>query len=186
MKPFYLTIILFHFANSITVPTTNCGPKNAPIKINSVEISPCSKNPCTMKKGDTYNIEINFTSYVESKVLKSKVCGKPDFFVCIDFPLPVTDACSEIGDSKNMNMNKCPLEKNKDYIYKTKMPIDPKYPSMDLVGKWKLLGDSNRELSCFMMHVLIRDDERENESRLKFFPDFREEHENIENNNILL
>ncbi|CAG5119328.1 unnamed protein product [Candidula unifasciata] len=106
----------------------------------SVELSPCTSQPCNFKHGQTVNVKITFTANNDTPTLKSTVYGIV-FNVPVEFPLPNADACSNSGLT-------CPIQKGQTYTYSSSFDVKDSYPQIELVVMWKLQGASSNEV-CF-------------------------------------
>ncbi|XP_068110629.1 NPC intracellular cholesterol transporter 2 [Hyperolius riggenbachi] len=139
---------------AIAVPDTvseplsfhDCGCQKG--KLLTVDVSPCPSQPCPLVRGQTYTINVTFTSgEVTPKctaVVYGVVAGVP-----IPFPLPESDGCKS-GLS-------CPLQEGTTYTYLSKMPIKPEYPKLKLAVKWELEDADSQNLFCWAIPVQIVD-----------------------------
>ncbi|XP_043930561.1 NPC intracellular cholesterol transporter 2 [Protopterus annectens] len=119
-------------------PYKDCGSKTG--VISDVEISSCTSFPCVLRKGETYAINVTFSSKVESQkcnaIVHGIIGGLP-----IPFPIPEPDGCKS-GIS-------CPVKSGNNYNYLTKMVVKSEYPSLKLVVKWELKSDDSEDLFCW-------------------------------------
>ena len=131
------------------IKTQPCSTPTNNAEIISVDVSPCRRTPCKLKKGTTYTLTITFKSLINSNQVTSKVCGKVGP-VCVPFKLPNEDSCSQ------MTQGVCPVKENETYVFQTSLPIKSIYPSMSVTGKWRLIGEEG-DLLCFNMDLKIVD-----------------------------
>lgn len=123
----------------------DCGSKVGVIK--EVNVSPCPTQPCELHKGQSYSVNVTFTSGTQSENSSATVygilAGLPVFF-----PIPEPDGCKS-------GIN-CPIQKDKTYSYLNKLPVKSEYPSIKLVVKWELEDDKKQNLFCWEIPVEIK------------------------------
>lgn len=124
----------------------DCGSPDGKIAI--VDVSPCPTEPCPLKKGELYNINITFSSAVDTQNTTALVHGILAG-VHIPFPIPEADGCKS-GIS-------CPVMHGNSYNYMTSLPIKTTYPCMRLVVEWELRDDNNKDIFCWQIPVVISD-----------------------------
>uniref|UniRef100_A0A8C9DQ48 NPC intracellular cholesterol transporter 2 n=1 Tax=Prolemur simus TaxID=1328070 RepID=A0A8C9DQ48_PROSS len=115
--------------------------------IKEVNVSPCSTQPCQLSKGQSYSINVTFTSNTLSKSSKASVHGII-MGVPVPFPIPEPDGCKS-GIS-------CPIQKDKTYSYLNKLPVKSEYPSIKLVVEWELRDDQDQRLFCWEIPIQIQ------------------------------
>lgn len=108
----------------------DCGSKVGVIK--EVNVSPCPTDPCQLHKGQSYSVNITFTSGTQSQNSTALVHGILEG-IRVPFPIPEPDGCKS-------GIN-CPIQKDKVYSYLNKLPVKNEYPSIKLVVEWKLEDD---------------------------------------------
>ncbi|XP_028849096.1 NPC intracellular cholesterol transporter 2-like [Denticeps clupeoides] len=135
---------LFALSCAEQVKYLDCGSEDG--KVAFVDINPCPKQPCELHKGQSYSVNVTFTSAVDSKTSKAVVHGVVAG-VPVPFPIPVDDGCKS-GVT-------CPIEKMRDYSYVTELPVKTEYPSIKLVVEWELKDDSNKDLFCIKFPVQV-------------------------------
>uniref|UniRef100_G1T6N3 NPC intracellular cholesterol transporter 2 n=1 Tax=Oryctolagus cuniculus TaxID=9986 RepID=G1T6N3_RABIT len=122
----------------------DCGSEAGVIK--EVNVSPCHVQPCELQKGQSYGVNVTFSSNVQSKNSTAVVHGIL-FAVEVPFPIPEPDGCKS-GIS-------CPIQKGQTYNYMNKLPVKNEYPSIKLVVKWELKDDKQRNLFCWEIPIAI-------------------------------
>nr|XP_020649535.1 epididymal secretory protein E1 [Pogona vitticeps] len=122
----------------------DCGSKDG--SITEVSVTPCPSEPCVLHKGDSYSVNVTFSSKIDSQGSQAKVYGEM-LHVDIPFPLDQPDGCKS-GIS-------CPIQKDHSYSYLNKLPVKSEYPSIKLVVKWELLDDQGQPLFCLKIPVQI-------------------------------
>ncbi|XP_072545641.1 NPC intracellular cholesterol transporter 2-like [Salminus brasiliensis] len=115
-------------------------------KVSQVDIHPCPKQPCELHKGQSYTVNVTFSSGVESQTSKAVVHGVIAG-VPVPFPIPIEDGC-KCGIQ-------CPIQKQKNYSYVNELPVKTEYPSLRLVVEWELRDDSSKDLFCIKFPVQI-------------------------------
>uniref|UniRef100_A0ACB8G595 Uncharacterized protein n=1 Tax=Sphaerodactylus townsendi TaxID=933632 RepID=A0ACB8G595_9SAUR len=116
--------------------------------IKEVNVSPLPHlgNPCMFHKGDSYTVNVTFSSKIDSQGSQAKVYGEL-LHVPIAFPLDQPDGC-KCGIQ-------CPIQTGHSYVYLNKLPVKTEYPSLKLVVRWELLDDQNQMLFCWRIPVQI-------------------------------
>nr|Q28895.1 RecName: Full=NPC intracellular cholesterol transporter 2; AltName: Full=Epididymal secretory protein E1; Short=cE1; AltName: Full=Niemann Pick type C2 protein homolog; Flags: Precursor [Canis lupus familiaris]AAB34263.1 CE1 [Canis lupus familiaris] len=122
----------------------DCGSAVGVIK--ELNVNPCPAQPCKLHKGQSYSVNVTFTSNIPSQSSKAVVHGIV-LGVAVPFPIPEADGCKS-------GIN-CPIQKDKTYSYLNKLPVKNEYPSIKLVVQWMLLGDNNQHLFCWEIPVQI-------------------------------
>ncbi|XP_077179354.1 NPC intracellular cholesterol transporter 2 [Paroedura picta] len=122
----------------------DCGSKDGNIK--EVNVSPCPTEPCVLHKGESYTINVTFSSKIDSQGSQAKVYGEL-LHVPIAFPLDQPDGC-KCGIQ-------CPIQTGHSYNYLNKLPVKTEYPSLKLIVKWELLDDQSQMLFCWRIPVEI-------------------------------
>ncbi|XP_021034575.1 NPC intracellular cholesterol transporter 2 [Mus caroli] len=122
----------------------DCGSKVGVIK--EVNVSPCPTDPCQLHKGQSYSVNITFTSGTQSQNSTALVHGILEG-IRVPFPIPEPDGCKS-------GIN-CPIQKDKVYSYLNKLPVKSEYPCIKLVVEWKLEDDKKNNLFCWEIPVQI-------------------------------
>ncbi|XP_038630214.1 NPC intracellular cholesterol transporter 2-like [Scyliorhinus canicula] len=125
------------------VKFVDCGSKAENI---IVDITPCPSLPCVLHKGQTYSVNITFTSTTSSQTSQAEVYGILAG-IPIPFHIPNTDGCK--------SGIQCPIQKMKKYSYINSLPIKSEYPSVELVVKWELMDDTKNIIFCWKIPVKI-------------------------------
>lgn len=146
MWPQALLLLLAASAAVLAEPVKflDCGSKDA--NIIEVNVTPCPSQPCILRKGESYSVNVTFSSKIDSNSSVAKVYGDV-FHVPVPFPLNQTDGCKS-------GIN-CPIQKNHSYSYLNKLPVKSEYPSIKLVVEWILLDDKQQMLFCWKIPVQI-------------------------------
>ncbi|XP_063040114.1 NPC intracellular cholesterol transporter 2-like [Engraulis encrasicolus] len=137
-----LSLLAYTYAEHVKF--SDCG--SAVGKVVLVDIEPCPKQPCQLKKGQSYSVNVTFSSNVASEgskaVVHGVIAGIP-----VPFPIPVEDGC-KCGIS-------CPIKTQTTYSYVNQLPVKTEYPSIKLVVEWELRDDSSKDLFCIRFPVQI-------------------------------
>ncbi|XP_052001067.1 NPC intracellular cholesterol transporter 2-like [Xyrauchen texanus] len=142
-----ICVILLSFlayTNAEQVKFLDCGSQDGVVI--EVDIQPCPKQPCQLHKGQSYMVNVTFTSNVSSLTSKAVVhgivAGLP-----VPFPIPVEDGC-KCGIQ-------CPIQPKSMYSYVNQLPVKSEYPAIKLVVEWELKDDTSRDLFCVKFPVQI-------------------------------
>ncbi|XP_067894766.1 NPC intracellular cholesterol transporter 2-like [Heterodontus francisci] len=122
----------------------DCGSKTGEIK--TVDITPCPSEPCELHKGQTYNVNVTFTSATTSQTSEAVVHGILGG-IPLRFHIPNADGCK--------SGIQCPIQNKQNYNYINSLPIKQDYPSVKLVVEWELKDDNDTDLFCWMVPVEI-------------------------------
>ncbi|XP_077766109.1 NPC intracellular cholesterol transporter 2 isoform X3 [Canis aureus] len=90
--------------------------------IKELNVNPCPAQPCKLHKGQSYSVNVTFTSNIPSQSSKAMVYGIV-LGVAVPFPIPEADGCKS-------GIN-CPIQKDKTYSYLNKLPVKNEYPSQE-------------------------------------------------------
>ncbi|XP_024423567.1 NPC intracellular cholesterol transporter 2 [Desmodus rotundus] len=140
----FVLLALSAFALAEPVHYLDCGSGVGVIK--EVNVIPCPVQPCHLQKGQSYTVNVTFTSNTQSQGSKAVVHGIV-MGVPIAFAIPEADGCKS-------GVN-CPIEKNKTYSYMAKLPVKSDYPSIKLVVKWELRDDNDQCFFCWEIPVQL-------------------------------
>ncbi|XP_059229732.1 NPC intracellular cholesterol transporter 2 [Mustela nigripes] len=140
----FLLLALGASALAEPVHFKDCGSGVGVIK--ELNVNPCPTQPCKLHKGQSYSVNVTFTSNILSQSSKAVVHGIV-LGVPVPFPIPEPDGCKS-------GIN-CPIQKDKTYSYLNKLPVKNEYPSIKLVVQWELLGDKGQHLFCWEIPVQI-------------------------------
>jgi len=113
----------------------DCGTEG--IQLGTVEVHPCPVEPCELHKGQNYSIAVHFSEPVADE-LSLSLCGYIGP-ICVPFPTDTPRQKVEPGEN----------------TFKLTMPIEPSYPSMKVVGKFRLESEQTDNKVCFMLPLKI-------------------------------
>lgn len=146
MRFLAVAFVLALSASALAEPVSfkDCGTGLGVIK--ELNVSPCPTQPCKLHKGQSYSVNVTFTSNVPSQSSTAMVYGIV-MGVPVPFRIPEADGCKS-------GIN-CPIQKDKTYSYLNKLPVKSEYPCIKLVVKWELLDDKEQCLFCWKIPVQI-------------------------------
>uniref|UniRef100_H2VC09 NPC intracellular cholesterol transporter 2 n=3 Tax=Takifugu TaxID=31032 RepID=H2VC09_TAKRU len=137
-------LCLIGFTCAEPVKFADCGSTSG--KVADVDIVPCPTQPCQLHKGQSYSVNVTFSSTVESQKSKAVVHGIVAG-IPIPFPIPLEDGCK--------SGIKCPIHVQQSYHYVNSLPVKTEYPAIKLVVEWELKDDSQKDLFCIRFPVQI-------------------------------
>ncbi|XP_076310380.1 NPC intracellular cholesterol transporter 2-like [Tachypleus tridentatus] len=141
--------VLFRDALGGTFVLTDIKPcENGDIsQIKEVRVTPCDKEPCEIPRGSFVLVEADFIANQNSSEPKVNIEAKiKDEY--LPFPSLKPDGCN----GKNLQ---CPLLKGKSYTFQDKLEVMPFYPMITVDSKWKLTGDDEKVIFCFLAPVSV-------------------------------
>lgn len=101
--------------------------------------------PCELTRGSQNEVEVSFTSPVDSKKLVADVKGNIMNF-WVPWPGFDRDACN----NKNLV---CPIAKGSKQVFKFEFEIKRLYPKINTIGEFRLRGDNNADVFCFRLPI---------------------------------
>ncbi|MCI4382702.1 hypothetical protein PGIGA_G00017780 [Pangasianodon gigas] len=140
---FFLPLLL-GLSHAEQVKFVDCGSVVG--NVIQVDINPCPNQPCQLHKGQSYAVNVTFTSATDSQTSKAVVHGVIAG-VPVPFPIPNDDGCK--------SGIQCPIQNQKTYSYVNELPVKAEYPSIKLVVEWELGDDSSKDLFCIKFPVQI-------------------------------
>uniref|UniRef100_A0A1E1WYY4 Putative ml domain protein n=1 Tax=Amblyomma aureolatum TaxID=187763 RepID=A0A1E1WYY4_9ACAR len=131
-------------AQSRQISFKSCGGS-----VKSVQMQPCSSEPCAIKRGDTARIDMTFTSNQNSPTLLMAISAMLDDD--LELPLPMTnrDGCRGRGIQ-------CPLREATAYTFNYKLKVEPFYPKMNTTAKLNLTG-AKGAVACVLFPIRLVD-----------------------------
>ncbi|XP_013868332.1 epididymal secretory protein E1 [Austrofundulus limnaeus] len=126
------------------VKFVDCGSVSG--KVIQVDINPCPTQPCHLQRGDSYTVNVTFSSVVDTPKSTAVVHGIVAA-IPIPFPIPVEDGCK--------SGIQCPIQKQQMYHYVATLPVKSEYPAIKLVVEWELRDEETKDLFCIKFPVQI-------------------------------
>ncbi|XP_060790216.1 NPC intracellular cholesterol transporter 2-like [Neoarius graeffei] len=136
--------LLLGLSQAEQVKFADCGSTVGTVA--KVDVTPCPQQPCQLHKGQSYAVNVTFTSATDSQTSKAVVHGVVSG-IPIPFPIPNDDGCK--------SGIQCPIQKQKTYSYVNQLPVKAEYPSIKLVVEWELADDASKDLFCIKFPVQI-------------------------------
>ncbi|XP_067848102.1 NPC intracellular cholesterol transporter 2-like [Heptranchias perlo] len=115
-------------------------------KIIIVDITPCPSLPCVLRKGQSYAVNVTFTSKTSSQTSTAAVHGILGG-IPVPFNIPNADGC-KCGIQ-------CPIRNNQIHHYINSLPVKSEYPSIKLVVEWELKDEHDKDIFCWRIPVQI-------------------------------
>ena len=117
-------------------------------EIVSIDIAPCEKEPCALKKGGNETITITFIPH--EVVTGAKIYAYAIFgLIPVRLPLPNPDACQGYGLS-------CPLKSGVKVEFALVEFISPDFPSGNLKLKAQIKDQNGKSLICGIVKLHIQ------------------------------
>ena len=143
LRTILLLLCLIAHSCAEVIKVKDCGSVHG--RVNSVEVIPCRREPCRLRKERDYTIQVSFTSLVQSQTSKALAYAITSDG---DHPIPVEEDACKSG-------LKCPIQESSTYLYKTTLNVPPYAPTIDCDVQWKLLDDGGDNLFCIQFPVKI-------------------------------
>ncbi|CAG4957567.1 unnamed protein product [Colias eurytheme] len=145
--------LLAFAALSAATDVLQCPGKNIPNLKENVQLTPCKKAPCKLKKGTNQHININFTPETDLDEITNHVVA--DVFG-VELPFVGVDGnpvCDKLQTADGQPAS-CPLKAGTTYTYRDSFPILNFYPSIEVKVHWELQANK-KGFICFEMPVKI-------------------------------
>ncbi|XP_015905987.2 NPC intracellular cholesterol transporter 2 [Parasteatoda tepidariorum] len=117
--------------------------------VKSVDVEPCSSEPCEIPKGSAAIISVHCVSNVNSEKLRLSVWAD---LAGIELPYPgmKRDACK----GKNLT---CPITHNQDLHYTQKFEVKKFFPNVQTKARFNLKtnDDQDKDICCFRAPVKV-------------------------------
>ncbi|CAK1550521.1 unnamed protein product [Leptosia nina] len=147
-------VVCLFIAVAAATDVLQCPGKSIPNLKENVQLSPCKKPPCKLKKGTDQHITINFTPDEDITELRNNVIadvfGVPLPFVGVDG----IGICDKILTADGQKTS-CPLKAGVNYTYKDSFPVLEIYPQIEVKVHWALVGKKEKVVTCFETPVKI-------------------------------
>uniref|UniRef100_A0A0K8RI71 Putative ml domain protein n=1 Tax=Ixodes ricinus TaxID=34613 RepID=A0A0K8RI71_IXORI len=101
-------------------------------EVTQVRVQPCTREPCSIKRGETAVIEVPFRANQDSDKLATKISAQLEDLE-VSLPLLKKNGCREQGI-------RCPLEKNQKYVFRYQLETKPFFPKLNTTAKLSLTG----------------------------------------------
>ncbi|XP_023935870.1 ecdysteroid-regulated 16 kDa protein [Bicyclus anynana] len=139
-------------AVSAATDVQQCSGENFDLA-NNVQLSPCKKLPCRLRKGTDQHITITFKPEKDMDVLNNHV-----YAVIFGVELPFigvdgANICDKLENEAGEKVS-CPLKAGTTYVYRDSFPILSFYPNTDLTVHWSL-RHNKKDITCFEVKAKI-------------------------------
>ncbi|PZC80876.1 NPC intracellular cholesterol transporter 2 [Helicoverpa armigera] len=142
-------------ASAVATNVRQCPGKSIENLSDNVQLSPCQKPPCKLKKGTDQSITINFTPETDIKDVVNKVSAD---VAGINLPFVGVDGnsiCDKIFTESGEKAS-CPVKAGTKYTYKDSFPVYAFYPSLKVKVHWALSNaDTKSDFMCFEVPAQI-------------------------------
>ncbi|CAN7946362.1 unnamed protein product, partial [Ixodes hexagonus] len=117
-------------------------------QVKQVRVQPCTREPCSIKRGETAIIEVPFKANQDSARLATKISAQVED---LELPLPLLkkDGCRDQGIQ-------CPLSKNREYVFRYRLETKPFYPKLNTTAKLSVTG-AKGVVFCVTFPVCLTD-----------------------------
>ncbi|OXA48529.1 Epididymal secretory protein E1 [Folsomia candida] len=119
----------------------------ASIPVNLI-VPSCMAPPCVLRKGHTYEVEVDFDVPRNTNNLTVKVTGIIDGLELPWNGVPV-NGCDDIL------VGWCPMAAGDYWTYGVAIKVEPIYPSTPLIVKWQMRDDTGQAIWCFHLPAEI-------------------------------
>eukprot|EP00117_Sycon_ciliatum_P049274 scpid92876/ scgid34958/ Epididymal secretory protein E1; 16.5 kDa secretory protein; Niemann Pick type C2 protein homolog len=120
--------------------------------VNYIDVSPCSEDPCSLQRGETYEMSISFETGPEPSDIPALTYHFWPIIHGIPYIPPGfnrTDACRKSG-------LRCPLGANTAYVYSTLLPVASTALPLDITVEVGLRDETTHiDLLCKRFQVKI-------------------------------
>ncbi|TGZ69398.1 hypothetical protein CRM22_003757 [Opisthorchis felineus] len=138
------SVIIYTSDFADAVSFGDCGSTN--VVVTAVDVFPCDRDPCTLVKGTSVNIRIQFVALAriiggEARV-ESSFDGEPT-----TIPFLPNGVCSKLRPP-------CPIQPGQTYIYSNTVVVPDELRTGLLYVEWKLLNSNMVPFLC--VEILVR------------------------------
>ncbi|KAG5452871.1 Phosphatidylglycerol/phosphatidylinositol transfer protein [Clonorchis sinensis] len=143
----YLIVGMMVFIGSATyaIPYTDCGSRG--VEVLSVEVTPCSSDPCVVFKGELASINITFKAGQDIAAGDAVVQG---IYNNQTMQLPFADkpVCNHLTPQ-------CPIKEDKTYTFSHTHLVSQDFQLVSLEVRWELLDSNRVPFVCVQFPVQI-------------------------------
>ncbi|XP_032521092.1 NPC intracellular cholesterol transporter 2-like [Danaus plexippus] len=151
---FFLSVFVLTIALTTATDVQQCPGSSVENLKENVQLSPCSRLPCRLKRGSKQFITITFTPESDLPDLKNQVTA---LLLGIPFPFVGVDGvsvCDKLENEKGEKVS-CPLKAGTKYVYKDSFPVHNFYPTVDAKVHWAL-SNEDKNVICFEVPIKIK------------------------------
>ncbi|XP_041969567.1 NPC intracellular cholesterol transporter 2-like [Aricia agestis] len=148
-----LALVAVVAAEKIT-PSEQCQGANFDDLRGRIQVSPCGKTRCKLRKGTDIHVHFRFNPTSEVKQLSNSVWAT---IGGIPLPFPGVDgssACEHVSNAADDSSAPCPLAPGKEYKYENSFHVEDFYPEVGMRVHWGL-NDGKKDVICFEVPAVI-------------------------------
>ncbi|CAH0690208.1 unnamed protein product [Spodoptera exigua] len=153
MVPLRAVVCFALLAAAAATDVKQCPGMDIPDLTENVQLSPCTKPPCRLKKGSNQSITIKFTPDKDLSDVKTGVTANVQGLVVPFVGVDGNSICDKVF-LENGDKASCPLKSGTTYLYKDSFHIYAFYPSIAVKVHWELKNDS-KDITCFEVAARI-------------------------------
>ncbi|CAH1637771.1 unnamed protein product [Spodoptera littoralis] len=154
MVPLRVVVCFALLAAAAATNVNQCPGMDIPNLSENVQLSPCTKPPCRLKKGTNQSITIKFTPDKDLNEVKNGVSADIGGGVVVPFlGVDGNSICDKVF-TENGDKASCPLKSGTTYLYKDSFPIYAIYPPIKVKVHWEL-KDDHGDITCFEVPARI-------------------------------
>nr|CDJ55917.1 Niemann-Pick C 2 Like [Anemonia viridis]CDJ70587.1 Niemann-Pick C 2 Like [Anemonia viridis] len=138
--------IIWSLSEARNLSFEDCGSKVG--KLVSFDLSPCSQDPCFLKRGSNATGTVTFIPSEEvtsSKVYAYVIIG----LIPVPLPLPNQNGCKGFGLT-------CPLKSGKQYELVFSNSVDSRLPAGTVTLKGELKDQEGNNIYCFEVSLTLQ------------------------------
>lgn len=152
---FLLSVVVsFFLVFTAATNVSQCPGKSFDKLKENVQLMPCKKLPCHLKKGTATNITMRFKPETDMDSVTNHVTAE---LLGIPFPFVGVDGMSVCGkfETENGEKTPCPLKAGNEYVYRDSFQVLEIYPSVKAKVHWAL-QHGGKDIICFEVPVNIQ------------------------------
>ncbi|CAH2045309.1 unnamed protein product, partial [Iphiclides podalirius] len=140
-------VVLSVLALAAPTEVQQCSDQPNTVVESNVQLRPCKKLPCRLKKGTDQHINIEFTPDTDIEEITNKVWAN---VYGVDLPFFGVDGnsiCNKLF-TESGDKSPCPLKAGNKYVYKDSFPVLSLYPTIKVNVRWALQVNK-KDIVCF-------------------------------------
>jgi len=139
-----LSLISVIYAGDI--PIQDCGSSAS---IERITFDGCDEFPCVVHHGSSATGKLYMTATVATNSLTCTISGVIVGGIELPFNGCPKNAC------EHMSEGDCPTEEGEALVYDMEIPIENFFPTIEILGRWKLQDDNGDDFICFEIPMKI-------------------------------
>ncbi|XP_014089850.1 NPC intracellular cholesterol transporter 2 [Bactrocera oleae] len=119
----------------------------------SVEIEGCDSMPCSVVKGSTAVMKVNFVGTHDNTKSIRGVVHATALGLTVPYPLPddVADVCRNLLYGAS-----CPIDESEDVVYNFNFYVDSSYPEVSVKVELDLIDENQESVACFVTDIKVQ------------------------------